>query len=442
MRKRVLVSIIAIVTIVLIVLGGWLLFESISEYNKSKESVKQTESDEFTDEVELDVTFISLESSWNMAMSSMISDFEEENPDIEINYKVYSESGLYDDTINKLYARGELGDVVEIITPAIYAENDVLYPIPDSIADKTDAVSVYKGETYGVGTVGYTTGVIYNKRMFEKFGLEEPETYEDFLNICQTLKDHGITPMIAGGANDWHLSFLLNHFLRTDILERKADWLSDLRLGKVSWTDSEPVAMLTDMTDLFNSGYIDSLWETIPDGSIASMMADESVAMVYSGGWMISDIQNISKNVDIGWFFLPDEDGNIAVEQQVGGYWTLTQECGEDSEKLEAATKFLNYFYSTDVYATMCSSVTGIPILKTPVEPDYSTVQQDIWDKFADADVKYSEDLSSTFIPQEFRKYLYQTLKDTLRQDITPEDAAQSIENEWDETWEETADED
>jgi len=45
---------------------------------------------------------------------------------------------------------------------------------------------------------------IHNKEIFEKLGLKVPTTYEEFKNVCQKIKDSGVTPIFEGTQNGWH----------------------------------------------------------------------------------------------------------------------------------------------------------------------------------------------------------------------------------------------
>ncbi len=62
------------------------------------------------------------------------------------------------------------------------------------------------GEYYGVPFTWGTVGIFYNKDLFEQAGLDAenpPETWEEFLDTVQTLKDAGITPISLGGRDKW-----------------------------------------------------------------------------------------------------------------------------------------------------------------------------------------------------------------------------------------------
>ena len=35
----------------------------------------------------------------------------------------------------------------------------------------------------------------YNKAIFDKYGLEVPTTYDEYVQVCDTLKENGVTPV-------------------------------------------------------------------------------------------------------------------------------------------------------------------------------------------------------------------------------------------------------
>ncbi|MFQ7551442.1 MAG: extracellular solute-binding protein [Blautia marasmi] len=46
---------------------------------------------------------------------------------------------------------------------------------------------------------------LYRKDVFEKYDLEVPKTWDDFLNVCQTLKEKEEIPLIVAGKENWQL---------------------------------------------------------------------------------------------------------------------------------------------------------------------------------------------------------------------------------------------
>ncbi len=72
----------------------------------------------------------------------------------------------------------------------------------------TNAFS-YDGKIMGLATQVSEVGIFYNKDLIAQAGvdIEAIQTWDDFLAAVQTVKDAGITPIAAGGADKWPLHF-------------------------------------------------------------------------------------------------------------------------------------------------------------------------------------------------------------------------------------------
>ena len=54
--------------------------------------------------------------------------------------------------------------------------------------------------------------VVYNKNVFEQAGITElPTTWDEFLDVCQKIKDIGVTPLAVGNQYSW----VVCHFMTT-----------------------------------------------------------------------------------------------------------------------------------------------------------------------------------------------------------------------------------
>lgn len=63
----------------------------------------------------------------------------------------------------------------------------------------------YNSKVYGITFPGKKMYFyVYNKEIFEKLGLKIPTNYQEFKNVCQKIKDSGVTPIYEGTQNGWH----------------------------------------------------------------------------------------------------------------------------------------------------------------------------------------------------------------------------------------------
>lgn len=372
---------------------------------------------------------------WNSCIEEVIRRFEADNPHIDVQYEIRYEDTVYEDMLYKLAARDELGDIVQIKEPYIWAESGLIAELPDHLSGQVSTACTVDGKTYGVCALGTTTGIVYNKALFAQFGLSLPKTYGDFLNICQILKENGITPLGVGGKDLWHFEYWLNHFLRADVLSTEPDFLAQCSAGERDWNDPLITTLLTHLNDLFRMGYVDESWPSTPDGALAYHVAEGQVAMVFSGPWLASDALSIDPSLDLGWFYVPNTAGQVVAGDSLDVFWTVTQNCARDQVRYEAAVDFLEYFYSEGVYEEIYPAMAGFSTL-IDVSRDQNFQQgvlaeTQIAHEAADQCIRgYVGDENT---PPGFEKKLLTLLSRMCAGDLTVEDTQALASQYWDE---------
>ena len=302
-------------------------------------------------------------SQWSACVEEVIRQFEQAHPDVHIAYEIQYEDEVYEDTLTKLAARDELGDIVQLKEPYRFAENGLLSPLPEALASQVDSVCQVDGTPYAVAALGVTTGVVYNKGLFRELGLDLPASYGEFLSLCTALRRQGVTPLGVGGGDLWHMEYWMNHFLRSDVLSREPDFLAQCAAGERDWGDPLITEMLEHMAQLFRRGCVDASWVNTPDTALAYRLAEGEAAMVFSGPWLLRDARALNPSLELGWFYVPNEAGQVVAGESVDVFWAITQGCARDAERYEAACAFLEFFYSQGVYEQTCASMAGFSTL-------------------------------------------------------------------------------
>ena len=64
----------------------------------------------------------------------------------------------------------------------------------------------FDGGTYALPLDSSVAMVYYNMEMMDRYGLEIPVTWDEFIQVCQTFVDNGITPMPVGGNEPWTIA--------------------------------------------------------------------------------------------------------------------------------------------------------------------------------------------------------------------------------------------
>lgn len=405
-----------------------LLAVNILGKNEEKKAAQQEE-----DIIELQLVYAYQNAQWNSAIEKSVEKFEKMHSDIKIQYQIHYENKVYENILNKLIARDELGDIVQLKTPQHYAASGVLGSIQEDVAARIGSKSVYveDGKIYGIGMVNSTSGIIYNKDMFEHYNIEEPTTYGEFLECCRKLSRHWITPIGVGGSDLWHMEFWVNHFFRTDILSQNPDWQEQCSAGITSWTDEEVGEMFSHLQELFDSGYVDEDWLSISDGQLSYMMSQGEIAMIYGGPWTCEEIQKLNPDMNLGWFYVPDEEGNIYVGENRDTFLAVTAACQNDEKKYEAAMEFLEFFYSEENYADVRKSITAFSAVEHYRGYDMTEIQKEVTDKYTSNTRHITGFVGDSETPQGFEEGMLNIVQQMLEGNLTNDQAQQMCQDLW-----------
>ncbi|MFG2191276.1 extracellular solute-binding protein [Streptomyces sp. NPDC048639] len=158
-------------------------------------------------------------------------------------------------------------------TPALAHERDFLTG-PLSAAK-------WKGETVGVPQVTDTLGLLYNKDILKKAGVEKPPaTWEEFVETAKTVKKKtGVAGTQLNPEGYFSLPFLYGE--GGDMLDTKGK--------KITVNSPEAVKGIETAVDMVKSGV--SLKPASTDGYVAAQTSfkDGKVAMVVNGPWSVAD---------------------------------------------------------------------------------------------------------------------------------------------------------
>lgn len=131
-----------------------------------------------------------------------------------------------------------------------------------------DAVR-YEGSFYMVPG-GYTwTGVYYNRAVFERYGLTPPQTWQEFLDICDTLLVNGETPLAIAG-QDPFLGALWFDYL--DLRLNGPQFHRDLLEGRIAYTEPEVETVFNMWWSLIEKGYVVDAPDRVDDMDSVAML--------------------------------------------------------------------------------------------------------------------------------------------------------------------------
>ena len=152
-------------------------------------------------------------------------------------------------------------------------------------------------------------GIWYNREIFDELGLEEPQTYDELLEVIDATAAAGYVPLAQAGADGWPLTRLMGLYLFRTI---GPDAMEMIRDGEASLTDPEYVAGAQALQDLALSGAFGDGFISRPGDAATALLMSGDAAMKYDGTWLLSNVnsdENLVGAENIGFMPFPAVEG-------------------------------------------------------------------------------------------------------------------------------------
>ena len=379
---------------------------------------------------------------------AMLEKFEEEHPDIQIDYTFMP----YTDHVEKLkvdLSAGDAADVYGVQTGAMYKEfrdfEEDLTPYlvkeyGDDWASNYNeyAMSLLKGddgEYYAVPLgLSYAGYVWANMKYFDKYGLELPTNYDELKEVCKTFRDNGEYPLVIGAKDSWiNIDTWMN--IAADINTEK---LYSAIEGETPFTDEDLVQSFQIWQNCFTDGVFQdgALGVGMYTDSTDMYQKEGSVPMILNGSWSLGayrDSDEQSQEVYNGEganhkIFLMDwnNDGKIApVEEAVD----VSLAINNQSKVKDAAWTFVDWMLHEGADFLINGHLQYMPA-RNDMELNVEGLNEN-----GAENLEYCVEQGKDNVGG-YREMAYAELKETISNeltelalgDVTPEEAADTIE--------------
>lgn len=209
--------------------------------------------------------------------------------------------------------------------------------------------------TFGVPYVANAAGVLYNREMFQEHGWEIPETWDEFMTLCEDIKAAGIQPLYFGFKDTWTCLAPWNA-LAVDLAP--ADVCKQVNRGETTFTE-EYGEISEKMLEMLQYGQDGPFAYGYNDACTA--FANGESAMYTIGSYAVPQIKSVNPDMDIDSFVMPgsdDKDGNI-LNSGVDLQFCVTKEC----KNKEAAYEVLDFFLEHDSVQKYLDDQNAVPCL-------------------------------------------------------------------------------
>ncbi|GAA5048940.1 extracellular solute-binding protein [Nocardia callitridis] len=291
----------------------------------------------------------------------IIADFRAENPDVTVNLELESWDSINDVVRTKLQSESTTPDILNIDAYASFASDDMLYPAPEIVSDQvlSDIQPGFaknasiEGTQYALPLFASTRTLFYNSELFERAGIATPpKTWAELTEAAKKIQ------ALGGGVSGYGLP------LGSEEAQGETSIWTFGAGG--SWSEGDKVTVDTP--------------RNLEGVRAIRALVDAGATQPNPGATDRKDVINAFIQGKIGMIEgLPPTIGQIAAKNPGLRYATAPSptKTGEpvtlgvadhlmafkkDGKKAASIKKFLDYFYSPQVYANFVSHEGFIPI--------------------------------------------------------------------------------
>lgn len=238
--------------------------------------------------------------------------------------------------------------------------------LKDMFAEGTFNGMVIDDKTYMIPTAGDVTNVIfYNKAVFNDLGLQPPATWEEFLKVCETIKQAGITPLVIGNSDLWTAGNWVAHIISRVVGE---DAYSEAMQLKQPFNSPDFVKAYGYVQELWDKGYINENVTAASDSEADMLFLNGSGAMHPIGSWLAPTAVEETPELELGYFntpAIPDGKGNQ--DSVIGVLNGMV--VNKNSKLIDEAIEFMK-LYSSAESSKKLSDAGAVPITKDGIDKE------------------------------------------------------------------------
>ncbi|MGB9614123.1 MAG: ABC transporter substrate-binding protein [Fervidobacterium sp.] len=284
--------------------------------------------------------------------AELVKMFEEKYPNYEVVVNTFAHED-FKTLLRTWLAAPEGPDVVTWFAGErmrYFAEKGLIAPVADIFASgkfsdlfpaSFEEACSYKGKVYFVPQSWYWWGVYYRKSVFQKYGLKEPKTWDEFLKVCDTLKKNGITPIAIGTKFPWTAAGWF------DILNLRINGLNyhiKLTNGEIPYTDAGVLRVFNYWKQIVERGYLLANHTSYEWQEAAQFLFRGEAGMYYMGQF-IKDVapENIKSDLDFFRFPVIDSKVPLYEETPIDGFMMPA-----NAKNKKGAIEFLKFIASEE----------------------------------------------------------------------------------------------
>ena len=298
------------------------------------------------------------------AFEKLVADFEKENPDVDVELNIFDHEAYK--TAIRNFLQADPPDVVTwfagnrmkfFVDQGLFEDVSDVWQQNNLFNDMASTASALNvgGKQYGVPYAYYQWGVYYRKDLFAEYGLGEPRTWADFMNICATLKQNGITPVTIGTKYLWTAAGWFD-FLNLRV--NGMDFHMELMDGKASYEDPRLDRVFEIWGEMANQGYFLENHATFSWQEAQAPMINGEAAMYLIGNFIVPNLKDAGVVDKVGYFQFPVINADVRTFEEAP---TDTVHIPSGAKNKADAKRFLAFVARADINNQVATSIGNLP---------------------------------------------------------------------------------
>lgn len=326
------------------------------------------------------------QSTSDAGIEDMINEaMAEKFPEIELEWECVDWGENFSSQLQGKIASGDIPDLIvgkaQDVIP--YAQSGAIEPIAIEGIEKIEDTALRSvstdGRVYGIPYNALYQGVLYNKTIFEKYGLREPKTREELENNVAVLEQQGILPFATHFQESWNIGNMTMQFMIGEVFQKEADWGERFRAGDVSFADNPVMKNCFEQNEfLLQHTFADAL--RIDQYESDKRFAEGEAAMYLSGTWSLQAIDQYAKDnegyhAEYGIFPYPNATGDASLIKETN----ITFMMGKNSPYKEQVEQILEELLQNEALMQEILDFTQTYPVVEGVELSYqSSIHEDV----------------------------------------------------------------
>ena len=241
----------------------------------------------------------------------------------------------------------------------------------DDILERSKAAD---GRIYGITIAPVSLLGYYNKTLFDAHGLNRFTCWEEYLEVCEALKNSGAIPHVQGAKQLSDAGFIVDEVKAMWIKDK--NWVNGITTGESRYTEPEVIEVVQRLQTVAEKGYLHPGILSMDQQQAWLVYCEGNIGMMTGGSWFAGRwFPQAQPSFEWGMYNRPDNLHSLGQPSLMAtAVRVQIRVVPKDAPNSAEALTFLEWLSKPENESVLCkdfgceSSVKGVQAGTTPIE--------------------------------------------------------------------------